>query len=267
MKKPFIPLILTSIIFCTVAFSLPDKSKKIIVSYESWPPSTMLITKNNKQRGFVIDMMTDIFAEKGYELEFVNYPYARSIVELKKGNIHILAETVEGTPKTEQLLFPKEPTFRYRHAFFIAKKNNWSYSGLESLKKLKRIATIPGYQYAVIDKNFANYLEDKETTNVTVISGNDAVDRVFKLIAIGRIDAFCEAYIVGQHVINTYHLADQVKSSTFLDTNVIEKPAFSPNDSRAKELMRIWDEGRKRLTHKDKIRDYLKKYNISVTDF
>ena len=269
--KAILPLVLIiSTLFPVNVLSAEKKPSHITICYDHWAPSTIFPSENNKKRGFVIEMMTDIYTKAGYYITFHEYPYSRCLSEVSKGTCDIIAEanpdTKEAAPGIPiNLLFPKTATFKYRYAFFIHKDKTWKYNGIDSLRNM-RIGNIPGYDYSPISTVFENYLIKNKSNSALVYYayGNNGAAQIFDLIAKKRVDLFSESFLIGANIINHKSLKDKIKIAGFFKTPLILKPGFSSKNRDVNKLMDIWDKGRTEIEAQNKINSYLKKYGFSL---
>ncbi|MCK5310884.1 MAG: transporter substrate-binding domain-containing protein [Desulfobacteraceae bacterium] len=247
-----------------------EDSKHINICYDHWVPSTIFLSKENTKKGFVSEMLADIYTKAGYDITFHEYPYSRCLSEVSKGNCDIIAEanpeTKEAAPGVSiNLLFPKRATFKYRYALFIHKDKTWEYNGINSLKGM-RIGNIPGYDYSPISTVFEDYLVKNKSNSALVYYafGNDGATQLLDLIAKKRIDLFSESFLIGAYIIKQNFWGDKIKIAGFFKTPLVLKPGFSPKRKDVHKLMDIWDQGRKSIESRGEIKKYLKKYGISV---
>ncbi len=256
--------VLSSLAFSLFLFApaaFPESAPKLLrLCYDEWPPSTIFPTEQNPQRGFTIDMLTHIFSSNGYQVKYMEVPYARGIELVRQGDCDLLAEVPDGAAKG--VLYPEMNTFTYKQVFFVKKGSVWSYNGVASLKGL-RVGNIAGYDYTSIDPEFQSYLQDPENKkNITVLAGETALPQMMKMISAGRIDTFNEALLIGTYVIQRQGLTDTLTVAGASPKSLSEKPVFSPVHPNAKTLMKIWDEGRKKLRLNGKDKTFLEKYGL-----
>ncbi len=241
------------------------KRKELILCYDEWPPSTIFPSEKNFNRGFTIDLMQSVFAKHGYDVVFREVPYARGIEMTATGQCHLLAEVPDGVQE-KNILFPEESTFAYKQAFFIRRGSNWKYKGVNSLKGL-RVGNIVGYDYSQLDPDFQRFLKDpKKSNQITVVGGTDGIQQLMRLIAIGRLDTFNEAFLIGSYVIQQNGLQDQLTVGGYFSKPLVEKPVFSPKNPESAKLMKIWDEDRKNLRLSGRDLKFLEKYGLKSVE-
>ncbi|WP_227538196.1 substrate-binding periplasmic protein [Marinobacter vulgaris] len=236
------------------------------VCYDHWAPMTIFPSEDSSDRGVVIDMLDQIYAAEGYNLEYYEVPLARGLDMVAEGLCDLLPEYLYSKDLDKDFEFATEETFAYPTAFVIRRGDSWRFSGIESIKA-KRIATGPGWDYSSMSADYQNYIDGPENADfVEVIAGNDdVVDRVFHMIKDGRVDLYADNELVLQYVLNKLKLNDElIIVHPGLDKKLHERPIFSKKIPTAKrqELIRIWDQGRIAIKgEKQKI--LLDRYNVT----
>jgi polar amino acid transport system substrate-binding protein len=118
--------------------------------------------------------------------------------------------------------------------------------------------------------DYQTYLDDSNNAAfVEIIAGNDdVVERVMQMIKENRVDLYADNELVLQYVLNRANLHDDLMIvGPGLENKLIELPIFSKKIPilKRKELIRIWNEGRKQM--KGKQEDiFLKKYNVQLQE-
>lgn len=233
---------------------------RLVVCYDNYPPSAMVPTPTDPRRGFVIDMIADIYTAKGYQLEFATTPYARSIKAVEKGDCHITP--LVNPSVNNAVLFPKQPSFSYKQAFFVKKGNPWRYDGANSLTKLTAVATVVGYEYKM-EPAYDQYLQAPgNKSKINVVTGVQAVEQIFRMILANRIETFNEAYLTGSYLAQEKGFSPQLEVAGIFDQPLVLKPAFSPQVDGVQQLIDYWDAGRWQIRQTGKEKDYLAKYGI-----
>lgn len=249
-------------------FLMPHQAysnQTLTICYDSWPPSTIFPDTKNGQKGFVIDMISEIFTSQGYEIKFRLCPYARCISDCSIGKCDLIPEVVPDLNSIDgfinvDLKYPKEPSFTYKYTFFVHADSNWEYSGIQSLQS-KIIADIVGYDYSSLDENLEAYLNDKNNSkNIYKTSGSDAVEKILLRISQKKIHIFCESELVGQYYIKKLGLEDKIKTAGSLNKMLVLKPAFSAKNPNSAKLMETWDNGIQKIKANNLHLNFIKKY-------
>lgn len=272
-KKPESKTIyrLLSPMFILIGISLSNTSRAetLKVCYDEWAPMTIFPSEKSSARGVVIDMLTQIYTEQGYELEYYEVPLARGLDMVAEGLCDILPEYLYSRYAEKGFVYANEPTFSYPTAFVVRQDDTWQYQGIESIKG-RRIATGLGWDYSSSSVDYQNYLDDPKNSNfVEVIAGyDDVIDRAFRMIKGNRVDLYADSDVILQYVLNRLSLNNDLKIvRPGLEKKLVEMPIFStkiPVEKR-QALIKIWDEGRLSMKG-EKENILLKKYNVTMVE-
>ncbi|MCX7096780.1 MAG: transporter substrate-binding domain-containing protein [Methylococcales bacterium] len=250
-------LLLSALGFINTALADPPR---LVVCYDSYPPSAMIPTPTDPKRGFVIDMLAEIFTAQGYQLEFVTTPYARSLKAVEEGDCHLTP--LVNPSIANVVLFPIQPSFSYKQAFFVKRDNPWRYHDANSLKQLSAVATVVGYEYKM-EPAYDQYLQDPANkTKINVVTGEHAIEQIFRMILAGRIDTFNETFLTGSYLAKEKGFSEQLAIGGIFNQPLVLKPAFSPKLQNVQKLMAIWDAGRLKIQRTGKEKEYLARYGI-----
>ena len=237
------------------------------VCYDQWPPMTMFPTKDEPERGVVIDMVEQIYSSEGFTLEYFEVPLARGLDMVAEGLCDMLPEYLYSKNSDNGFVYANEATFSYSTAFIVRKNDPWRYQGIQSLNG-KRIATGPGWDYSSISVGYQHYIDDPANSDlVEVIAGyDDVVDRIFQMIKEDRVDLYADNDLVLQYVLNQLNLNGDLRIvRPGFEKKLVEMPIFSkqmPFEKR-QDLINIWNEGRLAMKG-EKERALLNKYKVSL---
>ncbi len=257
--------IMSIYIILLMAFSQSSGAETIKVCYDQWPPMTIFPDSDESRRGFVIDMMSQIYKDAGISLEFFEVPLARGLQMVKEGLCDVLPEYVVFPVDESEYVYAEMATFRYPSAFVVRHDDPWRYKGIQSVEG-KRVATGKGWNYSSMSEAYQAYLDNPLNRDfVETVSGeSDVVDRIMLMIIDGRVDLYADNIFVLQYVLKANGLSDKLKVVTpGLENRLIEKPIFSSEldpDKRAR-LIDIWDKGRSGITSEEEA-SLLKSYDL-----
>lgn len=239
------------------------------VCYDQWPPMTIFPTEDEARRGFVIDMLSDIYRDAGIALEFFEVPYVRGMQMVAEGVCDMLPEKEFSPLQDAGYEYAQQATFAYPTAFVVRQGDSWQYAGIQSVQG-RRVATGQGWSYSSMSEAYQAFLDAPENQPlVEVMSGDaDVVDRIMLMIAEGRVDMYADNLFVLHYVLDQNGLADKLKVITpGLDNKLVEKPIFSSrlDATWRQRLISIWDEGRKGVTPQQEAA-YMEQYGIRLPD-
>ncbi|MCB1144101.1 MAG: transporter substrate-binding domain-containing protein [Leptospiraceae bacterium] len=238
------------LLFFLFFLSLQIGSETLNICYDHFPPSTIIPDTFNKRKGYAIDMIEEIYRNKGFTIKLNTFPYARGLLMIQKGECDIYAEAAYSPEEENNFIFGEEPTFLYQLAFVVRKDSQWRFQGIESLKEI-RVATGVGWDYSYVSSDYQKYLTDPENKGkVEFLSGEDVVERILKLMISGRIDAYCDSIDVINYFANKLNISEEIREAGGFQTLLVEKPIFSPRltSKKRKLLMDIWNSERKRYS-------------------
>lgn len=237
------------------------------VCYDQWPPMTIFPSEDFPARGFVIDMLEQIYTSKGYQLEYYEVPLARGLDMVADGLCDMLPEYLFSQDTEVSFEYATEATFAYPTAFVVRQDESWRYDGIQSIQG-KRVATGPGWDYSSVSVDYQNYIDDPNNSDlVEVIAGSsDVVERIFQMIKAGRIDLYADNMLVLQYMLNRFDWNNGLKIvHPGLENKLVEIPVFSNKmpAERRQTLINIWNSGRLSIKG-DKQKMLLKKYNVAL---
>lgn len=203
------------------------ESKNIVLNTTDWCPYTCSTMAN---KGIVTEYVSTILSRKGYNLEVKFLPWTRAVKMALSGESDGLLTGVSSEAK--ELKFTSTPTMTYRTCLFTADKEVLKKKKIKSIDDLNKIklGTISGYSYG---SEMDAYISKAKKENVNSISGKDALERLYKLSSLGRIDYFVEDELVVKHTL---------KSKSFKAFCNKEDPFFlglSPKYKNHKKLIKI----------------------------
>ena len=136
----------------------------------------------------MVDIAREIFAASGFDVEYRNYGWARSLSLARENRIDGVIGALKGD--APDFVFPERPMGTARIGLYTHPESQWQYRGLESLNG-KTLLVINGYSYSPeLDRYIADYTDDPE--RVWVISGAAPLGRALRLLAQERTDTFAE---------------------------------------------------------------------------
>ncbi|WP_049723347.1 substrate-binding periplasmic protein [Gilvimarinus polysaccharolyticus] len=252
-----------------ISISCLSYANTVKVCYDQWPPMTIFPADESAERGFVIDMLEQIYTAQGYTLEYYEVPLARGLDMVAEGLCDMLPEYLLSQSAEQTFVYASEKTFEYASAFVIRRNDSWRYSGVQSLNH-KRIATGPGWDYSSMSVNYQNHLDDPKNSHlIEIIAGyDDVVDRILQMIIDHRVDVYADSELVLQHVLNRLNLNEKLQIvRPGLEHKLVEIPIFSKKipSKKRQQLIKIWNEGRQLIKGQQE-NDLLQKYNVTLSE-
>ncbi|MDX8398942.1 MAG: transporter substrate-binding domain-containing protein [Gallionellaceae bacterium] len=212
-----------------------------------------------KYTGFWIDVLTEIFSNKGYEVRFIIVPWERAFSAFNgKQNVDGIIGVFDWLPVRKDIVFyPNVEICQYSHAFYALKESNlkekweWDRKRIELLKNLK-LGVVAGYMYgnAELDEYISNMSDGK--TVQPLKGSHEVVKRNFLKLMDKRFDVWLADYPMAEHF-----FIEQRKQSNpevlkverlSVLPEVINAYAAFYNDETGKHYAAIFDEGMQQLS-------------------
>ncbi|WP_077649745.1 transporter substrate-binding domain-containing protein [Salinivibrio kushneri] len=178
MRPTFFKRFFLVFALCIFTLSAYGKMKIITAVNDAWPP---YVTRDNARPGFSVEVVTAALHTQGYDIEFLLFPWARGLHEVRNARIDLITTTWYTDARSEYLVY-SDPYFATNIDIMMRKDTIFDYNGPKSLTG-KRIASVRDYGY---DQWFldAEYFQRVETTSLMSSLQMLAADRID--IAIGN---------------------------------------------------------------------------------
>lgn len=173
----------------------------ITVVADPWPP---YIEDSDPASGFTLEILQEAFKTQGYDIEYINIPWARAEFEVKEGRYDVLPNVWFSNARSADLLYSK--SYAVNNIMFITLKNDdFIYSGIDSLSD-KKVGVLRSYAYSEEFTNSSNFIKVEVNTLLASI----------KMLLQGRIDLTLEDEVVAKNIIknNEPELLDKLRFSS-----------------------------------------------------
>lgn len=229
MKLVIAQIIVLTLFWSTFALA-DDDARKISISVGDWPP---FFVESEPGKGSVARLVTDIFAEAGYEVEFHFLPWKRAYREAAAGGHDATAIWMYAADREQDFVF-SDPVMNERFVLFYRKDAPVRWQSMEDLSDLRLGGSI-GYSYG---KNFDNAVEN----DVIDVEWVASTELNFRRLLFGRIDAFPEEINVGYYILRRETGPEEAKMITHHPRSVSENesfllfPADEPETARLRKI-------------------------------
>jgi len=227
----------------------------ITLRADTWCPFNC--DPSSKHPGYMIEIAREIFAKAGHKIDYQILNWARAKQEAKEGKYDgIVGAYKEDAPG---FIFPDIETGRSTNILFAKTGEKWRYKGVESLKNVK-IGVIKEYSY----DNTTNKLLAENNPSFLVMTGEDALDKLIKMLDAGRITAFYEDPGVASFRLKQlgFNEAKFEKIGAIEQYTAEVYIAFSPAKSTSKAYAELLSQGMKELKKSGRIAQILSHYGL-----
>lgn len=249
MFKKVVALVVALVIVCTASFA----AETISVRADVWMPYNG--EPGSEKPGYGIEMLKAVFGPQNIEIDYQTMPWNRAVAEAREGKFDCLVGA--GPRDAEGFVFPSEKMGVMATDLFVKAGSTVKFTDIEGLKSMK-IGIIADYSYnKELDDYIAANKDDEQ--KIFVATGEDALDKMIKMVGAGRIDGFVEnPLVMAQNEAKAEVVsAGQVGSQDDLFI------AFSPAKETSKKYAEMLSKGIQELRASGKLKEILDKYNIS----
>ena len=209
--------------------------------------------------GFMVEVGREAFALSGYTLRYEVMSWSRALRESEVGHIDAaIGATRANAPRHTfgaMMLGSDETTL------FVRAADAFEFKGVSSLAG-RRLGVIKDYTYddnGDIDAYIAANRGDLD--RIIVVSSENNLDLLLRMLMAGRIDGFLENRYVGTYKAAEFQLSDRV---ALVSTGAVDfvSYAFTPS-KRGEKLSRLFDEGVEALRKSGRFSEILNRYGLA----
>tara|TARA_R110002167_G_scaffold50678_8_gene147466 strand:- start:732 stop:1517 length:786 start_codon:yes stop_codon:yes gene_type:complete len=234
-------------------------SETLTIHSDNWMPFNG--DPKAKNKGYIIDLVTEIFEPEGIKIEYTITPWARSLILCKQGKINAVVGAAD--VDVPGFVLPEEALDFTYEAFFKLKENPWFYDGdINSLESQKL-----GYiiDYATRSDILTYFDQHKKTDKVQLVGGNNPLKQNIQKLVHHRISILLENSNVIRYHLKEMKLSDKIVFAG----NLYQKPfnmyiAFSPKHPKSEIYAAIFDEGFRELKANGRVNEIRKKYGMDL---
>ena len=160
------------------------------------------------QPGFVIEILQYAFGKDPAAIEYHFRPWKRGLQDVRQGKLDALVMVTHS--EAPDLIFPQQAQAKSEGCYYTRADNHWHYQGVESLPQV-RLTLGNGYDYS---EPLNSYLKTAATeSNVSYLSGNEVLPRIFKMIELGRAEATMDDSAVADHLLMKSGLNQDIRKA------------------------------------------------------
>ncbi|MBK5537686.1 transporter substrate-binding domain-containing protein [Pseudomonas sp. TH05] len=192
----FVIFRLLTALLCT-CLSLAAHGEKLRIVTDPWPPYAY--EENGKAMGLDYEATAIVFQRLGIEVQWQFLPWKRCLAMLEQGQADAVLDIFHREEREKSLLYPSEPLSEVEFVMFYANQRPHPFSRLETLSGLT-IGTSPGYLYTDEFNDSPLFTREPAPTQ----------EANFGKLLLGRIDLVITDRRVGQYLLDTLKVRDQI---------------------------------------------------------
>lgn len=214
---------------------------------------------NADKPGFMVEIANYAFSKAGHKVDYAVLNWSRAILEARNGQYEGIVGASPGD--APDFIYPEQEQGVFQSCFYTKSERQWAYDGIGSLASLA-LGVIKDYSYS--DTRVNTYIKTygNDAKRVQINSGDEALEKNFQKLLLGRVDA-----IVEDRAVMGYFLRGTAQGHLVKQAGCLERAnvyiAFSPAKPRAREYAQILSEGLSELRATGKLKTILDSYGIS----
>ena len=212
------------------------------------------------QRGYVIDVLQNIFERNGIQFKYDVVPWSRVLLQTREGKTGVAVIVSEEEVQEFGLVVGREPMASAADCVFVGAHNKLKYTKTEDLSALKSLGIAASYTYSPAFNEWMARSENKGKIHVQTGDRPGEINAIN--LALGRLDGVIEDDRVMRHIIAKRKLEDKVVLAGCGERTPLYV-AFSPQLENSRKLAEQFDEGVQELRRSGQLAKILAKYGLS----
>ena len=194
-----------------------------------WAP---YVDQRRADAGAMARLISAVFAEAGYAVEYVFYPWDRNVLMLQQGQLDAIMP-YSCSPSRLEYAICSDPLVSSEVVLFHRRQLDFDWQRIEDLGRY-RIGTTLGYSYGL-------RFDQAQQDGLLQVAQSGKEDTSFRLLALGRIDLHPQDRAVGYAMLRRLFPGAAGRAITHHPRQLSTEPLrllFRRDDARAAELLR-----------------------------
>ena len=222
----------------TLFSSFLASSKQITLSVGEWPPYMGSDLPNN---GAIAEIITEAFADIGYQVSFEFYPWARAMEQAQLGRVDGTGLWLKTESRESEFYF-SEPVLEEKHVFFYNRTNKPKLDSFEALKSYSYVG-LEDFSYGI---DLDNIIRAKQI-NIQRVSNDE---QAFGMLLKNRVSIYPQEMAVGFYLLRQHFSEQEVKNIGHIEQPFMRKNShimLSKADKNNAGILKIFDEALLRM--------------------
>ncbi len=188
-----------------LAASLPASAEQVLKvgATPTGVPFTFLDTKTNQIQGVMVDLITEVGKDAGFQVQIEPMQFSALIASLTSNKIDIISAAMFITPPRKEVIDFSDPIYTYGEGLLVPKSDTKNYAKQEDLK-----GEVVGAQ---VGTAFVDAL--KKSGLFAEVKAYDTIPDILRDVNTGRLKAGFADYPI---------LAYNLKQGSFPDARIVE---------------------------------------------
>ena len=231
--------------------------ESIVIASDSWCPINC--KPGSAKEGFMIDIAKQVFQQAGYQVDYINIPWARALQMARAGQINAVVGAYDND--APGFIFPKNEQASLAVAIYVRKDTHWQYEGLSTLENML-IGVAEGYSYG---EELDRYIETNKNNGLRIQFnyGQTPVKNNIQMLLSNKIDAIVATPAVFSSISQQLNIGNKIKFA-----GNIHKPkklyvAFSPALAVSPKYAKVLSDGMDKLRETKELNKIMAKYGLT----
>ena len=232
-------LITVSLVFLLTLFiNFPASAKQLTLSVGEWPPYMASDLPNN---GAIAEIITEAFADVGYQVSFEFYPWARAMEQAQLGRVDGTGLWLKTESRESEFYF-SEPVLEEKHVFFYNRTNKPILDSFEALKSYSYVG-LEDFSYGI---DLDNIIRAKQI-NMHRVSNDE---QAFGMLLKNRVSIYPQEMAVGYYLLRQDFSEQDMKKIAHIEQPFMRKNShimLSKADKNNADILKMFDEALLRM--------------------
>lgn len=225
-------------------------AKQLTLSVGEWPPYMGSDLPNN---GAIAEIITEAFADIGYQVSFEFYPWARAMEQAQLGRVDGTGLWLKTNSRESEFYF-SVPVLEEKHVFFYNQTNKPKLDSFEALKSYSYVG-LEDFSYGI---DLDNIIRAKQI-NMHRVSNDE---QAFGMLLKNRVSIYPQEIAVGYYLLRQYFSEQDMKSIGHIEQPFMRKNShiiLSKADKNNADILKMFDEALLRMKQSGRYEQLLSK--------
>jgi ABC-type amino acid transport substrate-binding protein len=204
---------------------------------------------SQRLQGYSWDIIREVFHSQGYTIDLRIVPWARGLKYTESGKTDLLFPTGKNDERLRIFDYSTETVNEVNFVFYVNKDSILKWEGLDKMNNIS-VSILRGWNYGSIFSNHNGFR--KEESSEDIIS-------CFHKLKLKRVDAVVGYEIVYDYELKKHNMMNDFKKFPPFDS-AKEYVVGQKGTLKTKELLKIYDQGKKLLILNGKLKKLSKKW-------
>ena len=225
-------------------------AKQLTLSVGEWPPYMASYLPNN---GAIAEIITEVFADIGYQVSFEFYPWARAMEQAQLGRVNGTGLWLKTESREGEFYF-SEPVLEEKHVFFYNRNNKPNLDSFEAFQSYSYVG-LEDFSYGI---DLDNIIQANQINMYRVSSD----DQAFGMLLKSRVSIYPQEMAVGYYQLRQHFSEQDMKLIGHIEQPFMRKNShiiLSKVDKNNANILKMFNESLLRMKQSGRYKQLLSK--------